>query len=101
MAKRPGHAAYLATASAGLVGLSNRAQIKPSATMMTALASNVDILPTFRMPNPYAIGPMVWPMKKKNECSDSALARASTESSLANTCSGAQPTLRLEATNSA
>ena len=25
-------------------------------------------------------------MKKKNECSDSAVARASTESSLANTC---------------
>jgi len=30
-------------------------------------------------------GPSVCPMKKKNECSDSAVARASTESSLANT----------------
>src|ERR1700722_18302473 len=36
---------------------------------------------------PKATGPTVWPMKKKNECNDSAVARASTDSSLANTCS--------------
>ncbi len=55
--------------------------------MMTALASNVGTLPACWMPNPYAIGPTVWPMKKKNECSDNAVARAATESSLENTCS--------------
>jgi hypothetical protein len=43
----------------GLICFLNRAPIKPSTMITTALARNVGI-PIFRKPNPFAIGPIVW-----------------------------------------
>jgi hypothetical protein len=54
-----GRAAYVTFASVGLICFLDRAPIKPSAMITTALARNVGI-PIFRKPNPFAIGPIVW-----------------------------------------
>jgi hypothetical protein len=43
---------YIASASAGRVCRSSRAQTRPSTTITAALASRVGCLPTLRMPNP-------------------------------------------------